>query len=31
MPRKKLGSSAADRLIPSNTTGPPNAPETTIS
>ena len=31
MARKKRGSSAADRLTPSNTTGPANAPETTIS
>ena len=31
MARKKLGSSAADRLTPNNTTGPANPPETTIS
>ena len=29
--RKKPGSSIADRLTPSNTTGPSNAPATTIS
>src|SRR5258705_830947 len=29
--RKKAGSSGADRLAPSSTTGPANAPETTIS
>ena len=31
MAREAPGSQAAERLTPSNTTGPSNAPETTIS